>query len=851
MLANLFKPKWLHKDAKVRLQAVSTLAGDSVELIKLAQSDTDTEVRMEALQYLTHLPTLIQIGHGSGPLAERAKQRVIDLAASESRQDNLLAEVANWLQDSKLLSKIARDSARGSRLRRYAIEQLDDQASLFEIANQDNFKDLQFVAASKLHDIEQLKQLDKQFGKNNKRLRQLLKERVEQEQQQQQLHQRIETLIAEAETLGKIKAWDQEKTRLRVIQQSWNTVQRSASEEQQNRFNTSVEDFQQRLTTHENQEQRIRPLREACQEILAAGERLRQQLQDTPEYYTLDSLDSELDTLKRRWEQQESLSADEQAQFDKQWEQAYAQLTQLRHTLADDLKALEKLSKLNEQAEKLRHQDKAVHGKTILGLQSDWTNSKRPTGLRNALAELEQSFHRTMDALNARLDKQKAQRDSLLQSLRADLQVLETSLEAEHYSEAIAQHHAFIQRLKDTLDLPSSDLAYFQRRIQSMTPYIRELQDWRRWGTDQVRKQLIETAEHLRSDDDIDPQERAKKVQALRSEWRKLAHMEPGQQRALWKTFDSTVTAAYEPSKQHFNEQAQQREANLEQRHALCNELEAMNAAINWEQADWRAIQVQVNQLRKQWKDAGTVSHKAWKTVNDRFNQAMDALEEHFKAERNRNWQAREELVAKAQELLTIKDTAKAIEQAKALQGQWQITLASRPAEEQRLWKQFREPIDALFNRIRDERQQKREAHQAQVAEIVRLEAEKQQREQERKQKILDDLAVLAQESAANKQDEHDEASLHANQAKGELLCLQLEILLGLDTPAEFHSARLTYQVGQMRDAMRSRKEQQSPAQQVLPLLKQWYKLGGMPAEALTSQQARMTLIEQALPTVL
>ena len=82
-------------------------------------------------------------------------------------------------------------------------------------------------------------------------------------------------------------------------------------------------------------------------------------------------------------------------------------------------------------------------------------------------------------------------------------------------------------------------------------------------------------------------------------------------------------------------------------------------------------------------------------------------------------------------------------------------------------------------------------------------------------------------------------------------MCLQLEILLGLDTPAEFHSARLTYQVGQMRDAMRSRKEQQSPAQQVLPLLKQWYKLGGMPAEALTSQQARMTLIEQALPTVL
>ena len=35
MLGNLFKPKWLHKDAKVRIQAVQGLAGDSVELIKL------------------------------------------------------------------------------------------------------------------------------------------------------------------------------------------------------------------------------------------------------------------------------------------------------------------------------------------------------------------------------------------------------------------------------------------------------------------------------------------------------------------------------------------------------------------------------------------------------------------------------------------------------------------------------------------------------------------------------------------------------------------------------------------------------------------------------------------------
>ncbi|MFN3785343.1 MAG: hypothetical protein ACK4RS_00755, partial [Thiothrix sp.] len=96
-----------------------------------------------------------------------------------------------------------------------------------------------------------------------------------------------------------------------------------------------------------------------------------------------------------------------------------------------------------------------------------------------------------------------------------------------------------------------------------LTPFLRELQDWKRWGTDQARKQLIETADHLRIEDDLTPQERAKKIRELRAEWRKLAQLEPNKQQALWKTFDTTLSAAYEPSKQYFQAQAQQRAANL------------------------------------------------------------------------------------------------------------------------------------------------------------------------------------------------------------------------------------------------------------------------------------------------
>jgi hypothetical protein len=840
MLASFFKPKWQHKDPKVRIQAINTLGGESVELIKLAQTDPDMEVRMEAVVRLTHLPTLIQLGHSAGSLGERAKQRVIGLAATDARHDALLADVFVWLNNPALIRSIARDATRGAKLRKHALEQLDDQDLLFDIAQADPSKDIQFLVASRLTDLEKIKQLDKLHGKGNKRLRQFLKDRLDQEQTKQHIQQQIENLCVDAASLGQKGSWGQEKTRTRILQQSWQKHAASATSEQSARFQAALDDFQQRLASFEDVESRVAPIRAARQDVLKAAERQLSQLETSPESFTLTALDTELDSLKRLWAQQAELPASEQALMDKRWAEIQTQLQQLRNTLADDLKALEKLNALNEQANELRRQDKAVASKTVLGLQSDWVNAKRPQNLRRLMPELEQSFNRAMEVLSTRLEKQKAQRDSTLKALRDDLQALETSLENEQYSEAIEQHHAFMQRLKDTPDLPQADYNFFQRRIQMLTPYIREIQDWRRWGTDQVRKQLIETAEHLRSDDDIDPQERAKQVQTLRQEWRKLSQLEPGQQRALWKTFDSTVTAAYEPSKQHFAEQAQQRAEHLQQRTAICEQLEAVNVSTDWTNPDWKALQNQVTAIRKQWKEAGTVSHKDWKGINERFNTAMDALEVYFKAERTRNWQVRQQLVEQAQALVELQDTAKAIDAAKVLQGQWQISLASRPSDEQRLWKQFREPIDTLFNRLREERQQRRDAINAQKAEAERIEAEQRQQELARKQQKIDELQALNAQSSLAKQELSDEATQHTNQTKGELLCLQLEVLLGLETPADFQTARMEYQIAHLRDAMSSRKANTNPLAQALPLLKQWYGLGSMSADALASQQTRV-----------
>lgn len=847
MLGKFFKPKWQHNDPKVRLQGLDALASDSVELINLAQADPDSEVRMAAITRLSHLPTLIQLGHAPGSLGERARQRVNVLAASDVHHDALLADVFHWLTNPSLLRSIARDASRATKLRQHAIASLKEQELLFQIASTDPSKEIQYWAAKQLHDLALLEQLDKTRGKNNKRLRQLIKERLTHAQQQAQQRQAVDALCTEAESLGSQGTWAQEKTRRLVLEQRWQKLAATADLGQQQRFQAAIADFLARLDAHTQQEQATRPMREARQHLLHSAEALLHQLQEHPTSLSPTELDGRIHALQQAWESQPTLPAEEQIKVDQQWQGLQGSIKHLRDSLVDDLRTLAALQELAAQAATLHQQAATLHHKDILTLQNAWANARRPKQLRSHLNELEQQFQRHLAALHNRHAKQQQHQANQLAALQQQLQQLEATLENEQYGEALELHQALATALKEA-GQHTKEHASLQRRVQQLTPFIRELQDWKRWGTDQARQHLIETAEHMREDAILDPVERAKKIKQLRTEWRKLAHIDPGRQQSQWKSFDSAVSAAYEPSKHYFAEQAKQRAAHLAQREALCAQLEDLHTQTDWSNvSDWRAIQKQVEHIRQQWKTAGTVSHQEWQGINSRFNAAMDALDAHFKAERERNWQARLQLVAQAEALLELPDTRQAMAQAKALQSQWHITLSSRPGEEQRLWKQFRTPIDAIFSRAREEREQQRQQQEEAKATAERQAQEERQRALAQQQQLWASLDALAAQSEQDKRADTPAATQDANRLQGEKLCLQLEILLELPSPPECQQARLQYQVAQLPEAMRSRKQARDRTSQAIALLQQWYALGGMPEAAHSSQQARIAAVRQAL----
>ncbi|PID48666.1 MAG: hypothetical protein CR991_10590 [Proteobacteria bacterium] len=904
MLGSLFKPKWQHKDAKVRIQAISSLEGNSRELIQLAQNDPNTGVRLEAITALTDIPSLIQLGKRSDELGERARLRVVALALNSQQQDTLLIEVFTWLQSNpNLMNALARDVERDIALRRLALEQVSDEKLLFAIADQDVSREIQFLAASRLTQADLLRQLEKTHGKSNKRLRQLLKERLSQEQLRQERQQTLISLCEAMASLGLSGQWAQDKTRQRILLQSWKQQQAQAAIDAalEKRFQDAEKEFIARLDKHEADLAAQAPLRAVFEQCLSDVASLQNALQYPDANLSLDKVDEQIQSLQQRWEQAETLPDSVQAELDKAWENQLTKLQETRSHLAEDWVTLIELQRCCQTAEAMRDNSKPLQSAKLTELQANWIKIKRPLQLRELVTAWEARFHQTMNSLNARLQREASQRERLLKDIQADLDQMEADLQAEKYGEAIDLHRKVSQLVQDHTDLPHREVAAIKRRLQAATPLVMEFKDWRRWGTDQAREHLIETAERLERDETLDPQVRAKEIKALREEWRKLAQMEPGQQHKQWKTFDSKVTAAYELSRQYFTEQASQREAHLQEREQICSKLEALKAETNWEAVeDWHAIYVAMNRQRKAWKQAGTVSHKAWKKVNERFNSAMDALETYLAVERKRNWAERHDLLKRAATLLEWEDMVEAAEAAKALQAEWQITVPSRPKEEQKLWKQFRAPIDEIFERLKENRKVQRSeteekiAHKEQLLadmeawlslsgqdfmqaaketnhlrqqfnEIRGLPKAAQQRLEERWRKLeqslrqkqaqvhwqlqLAELDSLAEQSQARQQSSEvlEPSLLDQAQQQGESLLLQLETLLELPSPEAFQQARMEYQIAHMSEAMRSRSSEEEKRVQALGLLKQWYGLSALSAMAWDAQQERIIAIRQGL----
>src|SRR5690606_2166878 len=228
---------------------------------------------------------------------------------------------------------------------------------------------------------------------------------------------------------------------------------------------------------------------------------------------------------------------------------------------------------------------------------------------------------------------------------------------------------------------------------------------------------LCARMEHL-AEQHLDPQVKAHRIKELQDEWRALGG---SSDQNLWHRFKTASDEAYKPCQAFFAEQDLLKQANLEQRERICEQLEAFLGQIDWARVDWKALEKINRTARDEWHRFFPVEPKRNKLVQKRFQKLIDELESHLNQERERNAARKAEIVRRAQALNEQADLRQATQGAKALQKEWQTVGMTSHRDDRQLWKEFRTACDQIFAKLDAQRSQHAEEAQQRTAQANRI----------------------------------------------------------------------------------------------------------------------------------
>lgn len=259
---------------------------------------------------------------------------------------------------------------------------------------------------------------------------------------------------------------------------------------------------------------------------------------------------------------------------------------------------------------------------------------------------------------------------------------------------AAGMRRAIEEKLAGAPPLPAN----LAKQLQLLDKQLDELKDWKSFSVTPKRAELIEEMESLVGAS-MDPLALAERIKSLQDEWRTLSKGAGESFEADWQRFQEAARKAYQPCSEYFAAQALVREENLRRRDALLARFTAFEAGHDWEQPDWRAVIRALLEMKQEWRRCSPVDRGAGKPQQQKFAALTASLQGRLDAEYARNLKQKEALIERAQALLASDDGRKAIDAVKELQQQWRAVGPVPREADQRLWGEFRQHSDAVFQK--------------------------------------------------------------------------------------------------------------------------------------------------------
>lgn len=738
-LLDLFRPKWKHSDAAVRLEAVKSLISEDLPILtQVLRHDRDVRVRRAALKKVQDAELLSELADKDPDeglrrdAADKAGELWLE-AVLDPEDETLATQAVERLIGQRALIEAA-VRAKFPGVRQAALASLKDDRGRAEVARRSDDVALRSGAAAAIKDDEALRDLICSDGNRELLLSQL--ERVRDAAT-------LEYIVRRAKVKAVAKAARErlDAARPQGAAPAGQGAAKSAAGAQGAQGSKAGGPATAAASS---------PREELCRRLEAAAK-----TQD------FEDADGFLASLRAEWQALGALSSGDALQ--KRFERAAARYQERRDAF---LKKLQKqkgpqpvvkaapapvhvappapappspaeLKRREEEGRRKREEEERR-----AEAQKERAEEQQRLDAQRALREAERKVRQAEqdEKLRAEEEKraaeQKARDEKQQQNLGralAECEKLEQLAGLEELSlkkaeQALKQAHEVMvaanplpraegQKARSRYDAARAKLVI---RLHD----LREREDWLRFSNVPKLEVLVQHAETLLAaagHEDADHGKVAAALKALQAEWKTVGPAPKEKSEALWTRFKSLCDQIYERTKTASDEE---RQGNLRRKEALCAQIEgivqslgpgaadAPAQGVQVEAPDWRAVSESVKKLQAEWKSVGPApgaAREQSEALWTRFKAAADAFFDKRKGhyaeldeDRQQNQRKKEELCIRVERLLIAPagaDMKAAAEQIKRYQAEWKEIGPAPKEHNDELWQRFRKACDGFFEK--------------------------------------------------------------------------------------------------------------------------------------------------------
>lgn len=254
------------------------------------------------------------------------------------------------------------------------------------------------------------------------------------------------------------------------------------------------------------------------------------------------------------------------------------------------------------------------------------------------------------------------------------------------------------------LRLPESARKRHFDALMPISGDLKQLLNWKSFATLPKREELCHKIEALVSEPKP-PQEQFDQIRALRDDWKALGPPSNREEGELQQRYDEAAEKAWLVCAEWFELQKQQRAENANRKEALARDLEIYEQETDWENVDWREVQQTLSQHGKQFKEIGRVDQSRYRTIKKRFDRAFQTIRDRLNKHREQVSEVKQSLIEKVQSIAIDEelDRKARVDSVKEIQAQWKYAGRTFFKDEERLWREFQQACNEVFENLRQQ----------------------------------------------------------------------------------------------------------------------------------------------------